>query len=179
LLNEIEPHELGDRLRAARVAKGWTQTELAGDLVSVGYVSRIESGQRRPHAGVLEALASRLDLPVDQLLRGESAREQDEIRLGLDFAELSLENGDHAEAEMKARESRDRALAVARRDLADRASYLVARALEAQGNIDDAIIELEPLVGAIPMGKPGPTPPDHKPGIAIPRVQAAIALSRC
>ena len=179
LLNEIDPGELGERLRAARVAKGWTQTELAGDLVSVGYVSRIESGQRRPNGGVLEALASRLGMPVDQLLRGETAREQDEIRLALDFAELSLENGELVEAEMRAREARDRARAVARRDLADRAQYLVARALEGQGNIDDAIIELEPLVGAIPLGKPRPSAPDSKPGIAIPRVQAAIALSRC
>ncbi len=179
LLSQIDPAELGDRLRAARMAKGWTQTDVAGDVVSVGYVSRIESGQRRPNAAVLQALAIRLDVPVDQLLRGESAREQDEIRLSLDFAELSLENGDHVEAEMRACESRDRARAVARHDLADRAQFLIARALEAQGNIDDAILELEPLVAAIPVGKPGPATPDSRPGIAIPRVQAAIALSRC
>ena len=179
LLNEIDPGELGERLRAARVAKGWTQTDLAGDLVSVGYVSRIESGQRRPNGGVLEGLAGRLGVPVDQLLRGEAAREQDEIRLALDFAELSLENGELVEAEMRAREARDRALAVVRHDLAERAQYLIARALESQGNIDDAILELEPLVDAIPLGKPRPSAPDSRPGIAIPRVRAAIALSRC
>jgi transcriptional regulator with XRE-family HTH domain len=49
LLRKIDPAELGQRLRAARVAKGMTQTDLAGADVSVGYVSRIEAGQRRPN----------------------------------------------------------------------------------------------------------------------------------
>jgi len=180
LLQEIRPYELGARLRAARLARGWTQTELAGDRVSVGYVSRLESGTRRPNPEVLEALTQRLGVSVDQLLRGDSAPEQDEIRLTLDFAELSLENGDHAEAEVQARQSRDRAHVIFHADLADRATYLVARALEAQGNVDDAILELEPLVegdgGAIPR-EGGAIPRGGLP--AIPRIKAAIALSRC
>src|ERR671910_3816854 len=36
LLRKIDPAELGHRLRAARVAKGMTQTDLAGADVSVG-----------------------------------------------------------------------------------------------------------------------------------------------
>lgn len=180
LLQEIRPSELGSRLRAARLARGWTQTELAGDLVSVGYVSRLESGARRPNPEVLEALTQRLGVPVDRLLRGETAPEQDEIRLALDFAELSLENGDHTEAEAQARQSRDRARHIFREELAGRATYLIARALEAGGNVDDAILELEPLLagegGAIPrVGEATP-----RVGIpALPRIRAAIALSRC
>jgi transcriptional regulator with XRE-family HTH domain len=179
LLQEIRPYELGSRLRAARLARGWTQTELAGELVSVGYVSRLESGHRRPNAEVLEALAQRLGVSTDMLLRGATAPEQDELRLALDFAELSLENGEHAEAEVRAREARDRAVAIVHHELADRATYLVARALESQGNVDDAILELETLVsggGAIPR-EPGAIPKAGMP--AIPRIKAAIALSRC
>ena len=52
LLRKIDPAELGHRLRAARVAKGMTQTDLAGADVSVGYVSRIEAGHRRPNLQV-------------------------------------------------------------------------------------------------------------------------------
>lgn len=183
LLQEIRPYELGTRLRAARLARGWTQTELAGDVVSVGYVSRLESGHRRPNAEVLESLAQRLGVTIDQLLRGPSAPEQDELRLALDFAELSLENGEHTEAEMRAREARDRARAIVHQELADRATYLIARALESQGSLDDAILELEALLdgqGAIPMAGPGAIPraiPRAAP--AIPRIKAAIALSRC
>ena len=102
LLKEIDPTELGQRIRAARVAKGWTQTQLAGDDISVGYVSRIESGQRRPNSQTLEDLAVRLGVPTEHLLRGVTAREYDEIKLTLDFAELSLETGEHVEAETQA-----------------------------------------------------------------------------
>ncbi len=165
LLQEIRPHVLGSRLRAARLARGWTQTDLAGDVVSVGYVSRLESGQRRPNTAILEALASRLDIAIDELLRGPSAREQDQIRLSLDFAELSLESGDVLEAESRASAARDRARAVAHVELADRAQFLVARALEQEGAIDSAILELEPLVA--------------EPVTSILYIRAAIALSRC
>ena len=165
LLYEIHPTELGRRLRAARLAKGWTQTDLAGDLVSVGYVSRLESGQRRPNATVLAGLAARLDVPVDQLLRGESAREHDATKLAIDFAELALESGDFIEAEARARSARDQAIDRAFHDLLPRATFLIARALEVQGSIDDAILELEPLV-------------EERDG-GILRIKAAIALSRC
>ncbi len=165
LLKEIDPAQLGDRLRAARVAKGWTQTQLAGEHISVGYVSRIESGQRRPNGAVLDDMATRLGVPVDHLLRGVTAREYDEIKLTLDFAELSLESGQHLEAESQARQAVDRAVVGAQEELAFRGRYLIARAVEAQGNLDDAILELEPLV----FGQGG----------GLLRVKSAIALSRC
>jgi tetratricopeptide (TPR) repeat protein len=136
------------------VAKGWTQTQLAGEHISVGYVSRIESGHRRPNAAVLDDMALRLGVPVEHLLRGVTAREYDEIKLTLDFAELSLESGQHLEAESQARIALDRAVTGSQDELAFRARYLVARALE-----------LEPLV----YGKGG----------GLLRVRCAIALSRC
>jgi tetratricopeptide (TPR) repeat protein len=165
LLKEIDPTQLGHRIRAARVAKGWTQTELAGGDVSVGYVSRIESGQRRPNSAVLGDLAARLGVPVDHLLRGVTAREYDEIKLTLDFAELSLESGQHLEAEAQAREAVERATVASQDELAYRGRFIVARALEGQGNLDDAILELEPLVAATEGG--------------VLRIRAAIALCRC
>ena len=165
LLKEIDPAQLGDRLRAARVAKGWTQSHLAGEHISVGYVSRIESGQRRPNASVLDDMANRLGVPVEHLLRGVTSREYDEIKLTLDFAELSLESGQHVEAESQARQALDRATTGSQEELAFRAHYLIARALEVQGNLDDAILEFEPLV----FGRTG----------GLLRVKCAIALSRC
>ncbi len=86
--------------------------------VSVGYISRLESGQRRPNTAVLEQLASRLDIAIDELLRGPTAREQDAIKLSLDYAELSLETGDVVEAEARARDARDRARALAHHEMA-------------------------------------------------------------
>src|SRR4051794_10679446 len=165
LLKEIEPSELGNRIRAARVARGWTQTQLAGDDISVGYVSRIESGQRRPNSSTLDDLAARLGVPVDHLLRGVTAREYDEIKLTLDFAELSLESGQHVEAEARAREAIDRATSGSQDELAYRGRFLAARALEGQGNLDDAILGLEPLLAVRDGG--------------LLRVKASIAMVRC
>lgn len=165
LLKELDPTELGQRIRAARVAKGWTQTQLAGEDISVGYVSRIESGQRRPNSQTLDDLAARLGVPTEHLLRGVTAREYDEIKLTLDFAELSLETGQHLEAEVQARQAIDRASVASQDELVFRGRYIVARALEGQGNLDDAILELEGLVYARQGG--------------LLRVKSAIAMVRC
>ena len=165
LLKELDPTELGQRIRAARVARGWTQTQLAGDDISVGYVSRIESGQRRPNSQTLEDLASRLGVPTEHLLRGVTAREYDEIKLTLDFAELSLETGQFVEAEAQARDGVERAAVASQDDLVFRGKFITARALEGQANLDDAILELEPLVYSRNGG--------------VLRIKSAIALCRC
>lgn len=164
LLRAVDLAALGARLRAARVAKGWTQTQLAGEEISVGYVSRIESGTRRPNLSVLTALATRLDVPIEQLLQGVTASQYDEIRLGLDYAELALESGEAVEAERQAREQLVVAAEASLTVLRDRARYLLARALESLGDLDGAIVELETLLEAT-----------NGPLI----IAGGIALSRC
>ncbi len=113
LLRKIDPAVLGQRLRAARVAKGMTQTDLAGADVSVGYVSRIEAGQRRPNLQVLSDLCVRLGTPAEQLLMGVAPQELEAIKLNLDFAELSLESGQPEAAELQARDALEAADAAA------------------------------------------------------------------
>lgn len=164
LLHNVDLATLGSRLRAARVAKGLTQTQLAGEEVSVGYVSRIESGSRRPNLAVLTSLAQRLDTPIEQLLQGVTATQYDEIRLGLDYAELALETGETTDAERQAQKYLSYAVQSSVRDLAARGRYLYARALEANGDLDGAILQLEELIGEAP----GPL-----------LIAAGIALVRC
>ncbi|GAB4003345.1 helix-turn-helix domain-containing protein [Nocardioides ultimimeridianus] len=145
LLRALDPATLGARVRAARVARGLTQAQLGGDGISTGYVSRIESGARRPTLSVLATLASRLDTSLDHLLRGISGDEYDEIRLTLDYAELALETGELSDAESQARS----ALADARRTRQvtqqNRAAYLLGRAVEAQGRLTEAVAIFEEL----------------------------------
>ena len=164
LLHSVDLSELGTRVRAARLAKGWTQTDLAGSDISVGYVSRIESGSRRPNLAVLTSLASRLGTPIEQLLQGVTASQYDEIRLGLDYAELALETGESVDAEMQAQKHLGLAVQSSLTDLANRGRYLFARALEANGDLDGAIIQLEDLV---------------KSASGLILIQGGIALSRC
>jgi tetratricopeptide (TPR) repeat protein len=165
LLRKIDPALLGQRLRAARVAKAMTQTDLAGADVSVGYVSRIEAGQRRPNLQVLTDLCARLGTPVEQLLMGVAPQELEQIKLTLDFAELALESGQATSAELQAREALELAEAASLKELAYRARFLIARALESQGMLDDAIIELETLLSP-------------RVGNVL-QIKVGIALSRC
>ena len=99
--------------------------------MSVAYLSRIEGGHRRPTATALEALALELDVSLEALLGQAERREVDEIRLALDYAELSLESGQPEDAERHLQTALDHP-ATARMDgLRDRARLLHARALEA------------------------------------------------
>ena len=146
MLRALDPAVLGARLRAARIARGWTQADLAGDTFSVGYVSRLEAGARRPRMAGLVALAERLEVTVGELLQGASDAELDEIRLGLNYAELALENGESLDAEHQAREYVARAEKASLTELAAEGRFLAARAMESYGQLDDAIIELESLL---------------------------------
>ncbi len=165
LLRTIDRAQLGERIRTARLRAGLTQTQVAGDAVSVGYVSRIESGQRRPDTGLLVGIADRLAVTVDELLLGVAPDRIAELRLQLDHAELALATG-----------SPDQALEIVSRILADPAveeltdlrrstCYLRASALEATGDLQEAILALEDLAET--------SPPD------LAWIDGLAALSRC
>ena len=165
LLKGCDPTELGRRLKAVRLTKGLTQADVAGDAMSVAYLSRMESGQRRPTAKVLVEIAHRLGVSVEELLGEKTTREVDEIRLTLDYAELSLESGEAHEALTHAREALERLDAAPADALHDRARFLKARAHEALGHTDEALDELEGLVGGSRVS-------------GLMRATAGIALSR-
>src|SRR2546427_9173147 len=59
---------VGAKIRAARQAKKYTQSQLASPDFSVSYISAIERGQIHPSLRALEILARRLDLASTQLL---------------------------------------------------------------------------------------------------------------
>ncbi len=163
LLQSVPLNELGARIRAARVAAGLTQTELGGPDVTVSYVSRIESGSRRPDARVLEAFASRLGVSVDELLTEPVSEDERTALLAVDYVELSLELGEAQDALTQA----DRLLADAETPgyLRERVMFLRGRALEALGRLEDATDAFEQVRAAYPEG-----------GLAL---QCAMALSRC
>lgn len=67
---------LGEKLRRARLRKGWTLRDVTahtaglGRQVDYGNISAYERGLQRPNPGTLLVLARALDLDMDDLLDG-------------------------------------------------------------------------------------------------------------
>ncbi len=165
LLEQIDREALGRRLRSARLARGLTQGEVAHKIMSVAYLSRIEAGQRGPTFPLLVSLAKRLDVTVESLLGEPDRRTVDEIRLALNYAELSLESGQPQDAETHLAQAIAKLQGSAVDGMRDRARLLHARALEATSREDDAILELEDLI-------------DDDTADGLTKIKAGIALSR-
>jgi tetratricopeptide (TPR) repeat protein len=89
---------LGERLRQLRVAKGLTQSELAGDRFSKEYVSQIERGKTRPTESTIEWLADRLGVDSGFLASGVATDERARIEGALSRAEALYEAQEDEEA---------------------------------------------------------------------------------
>ncbi|MBI2774048.1 MAG: tetratricopeptide repeat protein [Chloroflexi bacterium] len=59
---------LGERVRAARKELGLSQAQLAGEDLTKGFISQLESGLVRPSVRSLQLIASRLSKPLDYFL---------------------------------------------------------------------------------------------------------------
>src|SRR5215216_1253656 len=88
---------LGDRVRQLRIAKGLTQTELAGERFSKEYVSQIERGKTRPTGETIEWLASRLGVDQSFLETGVSSSERERVESVIARAEAALESNQFQE----------------------------------------------------------------------------------
>lgn len=67
----LEQPKFGQRLKALRVARGLSQAALAGDELSTGYLSRLESGARPPTERVLAHLVERLGVSATDFIEPE------------------------------------------------------------------------------------------------------------
>lgn len=62
----VEQPAFGRRLRKLRRERGLSQTSVAGDGMSTGYLSRLESGARQPTARAVAYLAKRLQVDLSE-----------------------------------------------------------------------------------------------------------------
>ena len=90
-MNKIKTGEL---IRDARSRKGYTQAEL-GELLGVSNkaVSRWETGESFPDVGVIENLASILDLKIKDIVTGESENDDEEETLKEVIRVVKLQSG--------------------------------------------------------------------------------------
>ncbi len=133
-LTAMDPAVLGARIKAARLAAGLTQPALAGPDASVAYLSRIESGQRRPSGDLVQTLAAKLGVTIEYLAYGEGWEDASRLELLLDHAELSLAGGEGQNALDMAREALESSGLDAVPGGAVRARYVEAAALDAIGD---------------------------------------------
>ncbi|MHB8599394.1 MAG: helix-turn-helix domain-containing protein [Ktedonobacteraceae bacterium] len=100
---------VGAKLRAARLARRYTQSQLAAPDFSVSYISAIERGQIHPSLRALEILARRLDLNSSHLLPDRSqsddgvptpalSRDGDEMDLALIESQIAILQGNAQQA---------------------------------------------------------------------------------
>src|SRR4051812_12082955 len=165
LSKTIDPAVLGRRLRNARVAAGLTQTQVAGGDASTAYISRIEAGQRRPDLKLLGHVAARLGTTVEELLIGINRDKRAELRLQLDYAELSLTSGNAQDALDQSGAILAELEGTGLTDLERPALFVRAFALEGVGDLDSAILALEEITEAPPRD--------------LDWIRGLIALSRC
>ena len=141
---------IGGRIRAARVAAGLTQQELAGDRYTKAYVSALELGHAKPSMAALDYLAPRLGTTSDRLIADHATRWS---RLD---ADLHLASGRLAEA------------AEAYEDLAELATDRVSRgelllgAAEAHCKLHQAQAASPLLIEAIRLLATGGRPADQQ-----------------
>src|SRR3954447_17259031 len=134
----------GARLRELRKERGLSQQALAGDGISPGFVSLIESDKRAPSPATVQRLADRLGVPVERLQGHDRApAPSDQARLDANFARLALANGDPAEA-VRCLSNVD----LAELDVATacEAALVLAESLQETGQLDRAVGVLESLV---------------------------------
>jgi transcriptional regulator with XRE-family HTH domain len=134
---------LGERVRQLRVARGLTQTELAGERFSKEYVSQIERGKTRPTGETVEWIAARLGVDPTFLETGVSSSEHERVDSVLARAEATLESHQYADVLPILAELGDALAAVSAPDLELRALRTEAWARMYLGQVREAVPLLE------------------------------------
>ena len=126
---------LGERVRSARRDAGLSQAQLAGDVLTKGFISQIESGLVRPSIRSLQHIASTLGRPLDYFIADEPLAATKRVIFHRLAAEAAAERQEWAASE----EESVAGLAVAA-DQVERATFLrlLASAALNQGRREEA-----------------------------------------
>lgn len=88
----MDKSKTGEIIKNARIQKGFTQMEL-GEILGVSNkaISRWETGESFPDIGMLENIASTLDLNIDEIVLGESTDfESEALKKALHLAKIQI-----------------------------------------------------------------------------------------
>ena len=90
------PATLGERIRVARHERGLSQSALAGEELTKGFISQVESGLVRPSLRSLQILATRLGKPLDYFLGDETLASTKRVTFHRLAAQAAAERGEWA-----------------------------------------------------------------------------------
>ena len=88
----MDKSKTGEIIKNARIQKGFTQIEL-GEILGVSNkaISRWETGESFPDIGMLENIASTLDLKIDEIVLGETTDfESEALKKALHIAKIQI-----------------------------------------------------------------------------------------
>ena len=126
---------LGERVRVARREAGLSQAQLAGDELTKGFISQIESGLVRPSIRSLQHIAQKLGKPLDYFIGDEPLATTKRVTFHHLAAQAAAERLDWPTAEIEASAGLDVAT-----DVVERAAFLrlLANAALYQGRREEA-----------------------------------------
>jgi len=139
----VSGHQLGERLRALRIAAGLTQTDLAGGRFSKEYISQIERGKTRPTETTVAWLAAQLKVDPSFLSVGVTTEERTKAEALLTRGEALSEGHQYLEAIDAFRSARSSVEGTGAPALEMRLLSGEAWALQQHGEIRDALGLLE------------------------------------
>ena len=167
---------LGTRITNARVAARMTLADLAGELTSVAYLSRLEAGERLPSRSLLEDLADRLHTDATALTGGES-QPADGLRFELAHADLLVAAGHFDDAARVTADLAEIAACIGATEIAHAAKVLRAYCFAGTGQYRAALRTVRPL-GNGPMALLA-TVAQTRFQVALSHHRRAIDLGRC
>lgn len=90
---------LGNKIKLKRKEKNMKLKDLAGDRITPGQISLIETGKSNPSEDLLKYIAEKLDTTIEYLQESETKQAEDVCRFYADIVETSLECENYLRAE--------------------------------------------------------------------------------
>lgn len=90
---------LGEKIKSKRKERNMTLKDLAGDRITPGQISLVESGKSNPSIDLLEYLAEKLNTEVEYFLESEEKQATRICEFYVNIAESSVISGDVTRAE--------------------------------------------------------------------------------
>lgn len=135
----MNAREIGERIKAARVALDLSQSEVGANRLTRSFISQVERGRVIPSLRALEIIGASLNKPLGYFLDGAESRELSEIEYRLVLGHLLLLTAEPTEALRLFSDALELAQTIQNPQLLARSRYHLALGLEASSRPQEAL----------------------------------------